>query len=673
MEQVPNILEDTSTKMRSLVKRSDKFLTKDSELYEKTKLFSKVLYDVTKLIELEPSKATLPELIIQDFDPEQVWAGVEIQNQQKFSKLQSKFSSLNLSDIQSHSLLYGKPPVTSDRDVMTQHEDQEEEEEEDQLSDQENFEDEENEINNDEESEHSKEENDNSDDDILNDPDFQNMSDSDGDDLPLFDNLDEDELNDEEGDVEEGRSKSKRDDSGGGRKTEVDDQFFKMSEMEKFLDHEDKRELKKDKKKEDSDDESDLDLFDEMSGEEEMMYQDYFKNKEAADVDLADAEGSEGVDDDDEDDEDENEDDDDQSEPEGEKGAPSKLLPSSDEEEEEVAKSSHEVSKERLAKKISKLEEVAVGEKAWQMGGEVSAPVRPENSLLSEHLEYDSAARQAPVITEAVSRRLEDIILQRVKDKAWDDVERKVKPVEDPLEYKKKLVLDQEKSKLSLAQIYEEEYLKLSEEKTEKKKSVGLLDKEEEETPAEVVEIRSAMNSLFRKLDSLTHLHFTPKQKSAEVKIVRNIPSINMEEVAPVASTNAVLLAPEEVVDKKKGELMDDREKSKTDRKRDKREKKAKLKAKIKEKERKEKLVAKINPGLGNKYSKEKALRQLEEAEKQGTVINLNKKEKDLSTKNSKVFFSSLQEEMKTHVREKSSDKKRKDKSKHINVASLKL
>ena len=155
--------------MRSVVKRPDKFLTKDNDLYEKTKLFSKVLYDVTKLIELEPSKATLPELIIQDFDPEQVWAGVEIQNQQKFSKLQSKFSSLNLSDIQSHSLLYGKPSVTSDREVMTQHEDQEEEEEEDQLSDQENLEDEENEVNNDEESEHSKEENDNSDDDILND------------------------------------------------------------------------------------------------------------------------------------------------------------------------------------------------------------------------------------------------------------------------------------------------------------------------------------------------------------------------------------------------------------------------------------------------------------------------------------------------------------------------
>merc|ERR550539_1658494 len=309
-----------------------------------------------------------------------------------------------------------------------------------------------------------------------------------------------------------------------------------------------------------------------------MMYQDYFKNRETDPGDILDEGG-----DSDEDEEDGDQEDDEEMEEEGEEGNTNtnQLLPSSDEEEEEVVKSSHEVSLERLARKISKLEEAAVGEKAWQMGGEVSAPVRPENSLLSEHLEYDSAARQAPVITENVSRRLEDIILQRVKDKAWDDVERRVKPVEDPLDYKKKLVLDQEKSKLSLAQIYEEEYLKMAEEKTEKKQSVGLLDKEEEETPAEVVEIRSMMNSLFRKLDSLSHLHFTPKQKSAELKIVRNIPSIAMEEVAPVATTNAVLLAPEEVVDKKKGELMDDREKTKTDRKRNKREKKAKLKAKI--------------------------------------------------------------------------------------------
>ena len=45
-----------------------------------------------------------------------------------------------------------------------------------------------------------------------------------------------------------------------------------------------------------------------------------------------------------------------------------------------------------------------MGEKPWQLTGEIAGPARPENSLLQEHLEYDTAARQAPVITEEVSR-----------------------------------------------------------------------------------------------------------------------------------------------------------------------------------------------------------------------------------------------------------------------------
>merc|ERR1711892_1505066 len=175
---------------------------------------------------------------------------------------------------------------------------------------------------------------------------------------------------------------------------------------------------------------------------------------------------------------------------------------------------------------------------------------------------------------------------------------------------------------------------------------------EEEETPVEVEEIKGMMNNLFRKLDSLTHLHHTPKQKSAELKIVRNIPSIAMEEVAPTAASNAALLAPAEVVDKKKGELMEDKEKTKTDKKR-------------------EALVAKMNPGLGNKYSKGKAMKKLEEAEKQGKVVNIKNKEKDKTVKTSKAFFTSLQEEVKTHVKEKAAVKKKK--KENINIASLKL
>ena len=218
-------------------------------------------------------------------------------------------------------------------------------------------------------------------------------------------------------------------------------------------------------------------------------------------------------------------------------------------------------------------------------------------------------------------------------------------------------MLDQEKSKLSLAKVYEEEFMKLAESATAKKPSVGLLDKdEEEETPAEVEEIKDMMNSLLRKLDSLTHLNYTPKQKSAELKIVRNIHSINMEEVAPTVASNAALHATAEVLDKKKVELMKDKEKTKTDKKRERREKKSIKWATIREREKREALVEKMKPGLRNKYSKGKAMKKLEEAEKQAKVVTIKSKEKDKTVKTSKSFFTSLQEEVKTQRKEKSAE-----------------
>lgn len=654
MEQVPAILEDTSNKVKAAVKRTEKFLNQEDELFEKTKLLTKVVYDVAKLIEVDTCRLTMPELIIENFDCEQVWAGVEMQNQQKLGKLETKFMLVNPTELTKFSLLLGKSKEKEneydDDDVDGGLED---DLELDQIVGGD-----EKEVDNDVDGPNNKSD---EEDDLLNDPDFQNMSDSDGDDLPLFGNLSDDELDDEgEGTFKE------RERSGGGRKSEVDDQFFKLSEMEKFLDMEDKKEMDKGKKEE-SDDENVIDMFDDIPDPEgNIMYKEYF-DKDDPGAEDEDNEGSDEY----QDEEEESNDMSMQEENNSRKKNINQLLPSSDEEDDGPVKSNHEVTEERLAKKISRLEEVAVGDKPWQMSGEVAAPVRPENSLLSEHLDYDTAARAAPVVTEDVSRRLEDIIKQRVKDKAWDDVERKVRPVEDPVEYRKKLVLDQEKSKLSLAQVYEDEYMKLAENATAKKPSVGLLDKEEEETPAEVLEIKEMMNGLFRKLDSLTHLHYTPKQKSAELKIVRNIPSIAMEEVAPTAASNATLLAPAEVVDKKKGELKEDEEKTKTDKKRQRREKKAIKRAAIKEREKREALVAKINPGLGNKYSKQKAIKKLEEAEKQGKVVNIKTKEKDRTVKTSKAFFTSLQEEVKTHMKEKSAEKKKK--KKNVNIASLKL
>lgn len=156
----------------------------------------------------------------------------------------------------------------------------------------------------------------------------------------------------------------------------------------------------------------------------------------------------------------------------------------------------------------------------------------------------------APVITENVTFQLEDIIRDRIKNKHFDSVERKEKPVETLLEYKKKIVLDQEKSKHSLAQIYEKEFLNqqmaLENENGENK----------DEEPELHKEIKSMMKELFNKLDALSNFHFTPKPMVPELKVVTNLPAIVMEEVAPVTSSEAALLAPEEIRNKPKGDII---------------------------------------------------------------------------------------------------------------------
>ena len=72
MEGVHTILVDSNKKFSALVKRPEKLLLKEHDLIDRTKLLTKVIYDVSKLLEPSPCLKTLPELIVDGFDCEQV-------------------------------------------------------------------------------------------------------------------------------------------------------------------------------------------------------------------------------------------------------------------------------------------------------------------------------------------------------------------------------------------------------------------------------------------------------------------------------------------------------------------------------------------------------------------------------------------------------------------------
>ena len=460
------------------------FCRANGEFCERVKTQVKEIYDFAKREETKGWKnGALRELVTQNFDLEQIWQQIELQNE---SLLTSALISVSKLVVNKSGLTFGVDHISESSDY-----DNSEDNSSADKSDNES-------VRSDTNEEEEEEEN-----------------------APLI-----------------GSPKP-------AKTSVVDDDFFNLNEMEKFLEAEEKKLSKS--QSDDDDDESEseasIDLFEGSDSEDDAKqakYKDFFVAQDPV-------------------------------------------------------KSSHELKQTRLNKKIEEIEEKAVEEKSWQLKGEVTGESRPQNSLLEEIVEFDLTSRPAPVITEQTTMQLEDIIKQRIKDKVFDSVERKAKPVETPLEYKKKLVLEQEKSKESLAQIYEKEFLQ------QQASLAG--DTPEEKEPELHTEINSLMKDLFTKMDALSNFHFTPKPAVPELKIISNLPAISMEEVAPVVVSDATLLAPEEIKNKTKGDIVGKNERTTTDKKRERRKKKLKQKIHAKEREKRGQLN---KTGVNRKSKKDK-------------------------------------------------------------------
>lgn len=138
-------------------------------------------------------------------------------------------------------------------------------------------------------------------------------------------------------------------------------------------------------------------------------------------------------------------------------------------------------------KKIVAIEKLLTNDKPWQLKGEVGTHSRPANSLLFEEVNFERRTK-APELTDKSIETLESMIIQRIKDGKFDDPARKVKPALETA--RREVEVSSEKSKVGLAQLYEQELLS------------KVTDKKTKQGPETIVEIKLA--ALIRKLDALS-------------------------------------------------------------------------------------------------------------------------------------------------------------------------
>lgn len=104
-------------------------------------------------------------------------------------------------------------------------------------------------------------------------------------------------------------------------------------------------------------------------------------------------------------------------------------------------------------------------------------------------------------------------------------------------------------------------------------------------------------------------------QAKAELSVVSNAASISMEEIIPVNVSDATLLAPEEVYDKKQGEVKDQSEMNQEERRRARKQKKMAKRKDNAIKAKEQELLAKSRPasasGFVDRRSKTKAVKEL--------------------------------------------------------------
>ena len=308
-----------------------------------------------------------------------------------------------------------------------------------------------------------------------------------------------------------------------------------------------------------------------------------------------------------------------------------------EEEEDEEDLSRHQRFQLEMKKKIKDHETENIQRRSWELMGEVGAGQRPRGSLMEAEMDYQRNTKVAPVITPEVTATLEDMIKERIKEELWDDVERKTADDFGTKKTKELKEISTEKSKIGLGEIYAQEF---------EQRFLGAAAVGEEEANKKEQAIYLLWKKLSSELDALTNFHYTPKPKLDEMKVRKNVSSIQMEEVIPMGVSSESAAAPEEIMRKRKGRegvLIGEEESTPEERQRARRAKKAARRKRRQAKLADEKAVARANPGLGNKYAMKKAMDGLTRAR---NVTQANDVDSGVKWTKSSDVFKKLQEEV---------------------------
>lgn len=550
------------------------WLAPPPELANNAKTASKYLF--SQIVPKAP-KCPISSLLTDDFDAEQIWQQIDLQAQPLIASLKKRVKNLDKTSETLSLLVNDHEPKPTRGDQGREVDDADE---------------------------------DSGDEDM--DAEVERMVSSE------FEESDEQEPEKEEASEDEDENEED------GEKGVLEDRFFKINDLEKFLNEAEVQGLEPPKESAEDDDDESLDVEnddedDEDDDEDEetgkdfgkgggfdkstkySMYEDFFGGRKKPQSKKHFASDNEP--------EEMNSGDDDIEMNSGD----DEIHDSDQDAEQPTGKSStHERQKEKIRKKIEQLEKENLETKSWIMQGEVTAARRPKNSALEVELDFVHNTRPAPVITEEVTSSLEDIIKRRIAEEQFDDVQ--PKPTLPSSAPKEQIKLDENKSEKGLAELYEAEYMQRT----------GLASAPVSSSDALKNEAALLFKRLCLKLDALSHFQFTPKPVIEDMSIQANVPALAMEEIAPVAISEASMLAPEELFTGE-GPVKDEGELTREDRKR--------LRARKKRKRKAEK---------GNKAIRTKVqIISKDHDEKQGYKKNKAKDQKLAQThygKSSKVF-----------------------------------